>query len=123
MFENFNKNQERIRAAKAGEEGGKTENEDWQKRVESLNRGHNPEEAYAERIAGAPNFQELMRVIGEVGAITGADDYVYDVSHLNNAIGKVSLGESGPETITRTHGLRQRVEELLAVQRIKEKYK
>ena len=64
-------------------------------------------------IESARSFSALEDVIDEVSPITGSDGYVYSADELVGIIKKVQMGETTPESITRTHGLRAKVVSLL----------
>lgn len=68
----------------------------------------NPEQA----IASASNFKELESVLDSLGPIKGSEE-IYSPDSLIDKINRVQNGEIRLEYITRTHGLRDKVAELL----------
>ncbi len=70
-------------------------------------------ERAATMIQGVSSVESLKNVLDELGRIKGSDGYVYSADELMESIKKVMDGKSPLQTITRTHGLRDKVQELL----------
>lgn len=63
-------------------------------------------------ISKVGNFDELYEKLDQVKELQGSQD-VYESSELKSIIDRVRKGELDPTYITRTGGLRKKVEELL----------
>ncbi len=83
--------------------------------LQRLNKEVNQEEL-KKNIAEAKSFDDLIKTIEKDGGIQGSQEF-YDAKKLKNAIDRVRKGEWGITYITRTGGLRQKVEDLIAIEK------
>jgi len=63
-------------------------------------------------LSQAQNFGELYKIINQIGQIEGSE-YIYSGKDLIKIINLVRQGKAPPKAITRTEGLRKKVENLL----------
>lgn len=63
-------------------------------------------------LSEAQNFGELYKIINQIGQIKGSE-YIYSGKDLIKIINLVRQGKAPPKAITRTEGLRKKVENLL----------
>ena len=68
-------------------------------------------------IQGSKNFIDLFKAIDNIGGLQGSEKF-YKVQELKDAINKVRSGEQPIDVVTRTDGLRQRVDELLKIENL-----
>lgn len=64
-------------------------------------------------ISATSTFEELKNAIDQMGDIRGSDDRIYDKEKLKKSIDAVSEGRESSVSITRSHGLREKVEGLI----------
>lgn len=74
-----------------------------------------------ENINKANNFSELYKILEEIGGLQSSDIF-YDSNDLIDRIEKVREGKFGINVITRTEGLRKKVEELLSKENVDGKF-
>jgi len=85
--------------------------------LQELNKGVDQEEL-KKNISEVKSFDDLIKTIEKGGGIEGSQEF-YDAKKLKNVIDKVRKGELGITYITRTGGLRQKVEDLLALEKVR----
>lgn len=71
-----------------------------------------PELSQEERIQSAKNFTELYDQLRTMRALRGSDGFVYHAEQLIDLMDEVQQGEKSIDYITRTAGLRDKVQEL-----------
>jgi len=76
------------------------------------------QEELKKNISEVKSFDDLIKTIEKGGGIEGSQEF-YDAKKLKNVIDKVRKGELGITYITRTGGLRQKVEDLLALEKVR----
>jgi len=72
----------------------------------------------ASSIKKATTFEELTKTLDDIGRIKKTDGTVYSADELIEKIEWVRSGQTFPDVITRTGGLRAKVTELFAIERI-----
>ncbi len=79
---------------------------------------HNPEPDFS-AIGRALSFRELYYTLTRFGGINA--DVFYKADEIIDVIEKIRKGQALINRVTRTHGLRQRVEDLLAIEKLRKK--
>lgn len=87
------------------------------KELQKLNKEVDQEEL-KKSISEAKSFEDLIKTIERFGGIEGSQEF-YDAKSLENIINKVRNKELGITFITKTGGLRQKVDDLLALEKIR----
>ncbi|HOX10819.1 MAG TPA: hypothetical protein P5323_04025 [Candidatus Moranbacteria bacterium] len=85
--------------------------------LQELNKEVDQEEL-KKNISEVKSFDDLIKTVEKGGGIEGSQEF-YDAKKLKNVIDKVRKGELGITYITRTGGLRQKVADLLALEKVR----